>query len=157
MSKFVGAEFQTFVIAENASFLMMERIRYEKPTRIRGVFYAYETDETTQVSCVVMDENMDVLFSNHNSHKALIDFETSIVGDAEYSFLFKNESPGDRIIVFGLHTEETEKSYQLPEWDLDKNGVIVERFNQDREDEILYGDVPDDMSAAADANLVVDG
>jgi hypothetical protein len=39
----------------------------------------------------------------------------------EYSFLFTNESPGVRVITFGLHTDEPQKSYELPEWDLDAN------------------------------------
>jgi hypothetical protein len=97
----------------------MERINYETPTKIRGVFYAFDPDENTKLSCVVMDENMDVLFSNHNSHKAVIEFDTSIAGDSEYSFLFRNESEKQITIVFGLHTEEKEKSYYLPEWDID--------------------------------------
>jgi hypothetical protein len=151
MSQFVTAEFQTFLISEGQSFLMMERINYNMSTKIRGVFYVQEPDESTKLSCVVMDENMDVLFSNHNNHKALIEFDTSIVGDSEYSFLFKNESPGERVVVFGLHTDETVKSYSLPEWDIDKNGVLVERFNQDKEDENLLGEgelSAEDMSSA---------
>ena len=45
----------------------------------------------------------------------------------EYSFLFTNESPGVRVMTFGLHTDEVTKSYTLPEWDLDANQNLIDR------------------------------
>jgi hypothetical protein len=54
----------------------------------------------------------------------------------EYSFLFTNESPGVRVITFGLHTDEPQKSYELPEWDLDANSQLIVRAKaQEEKDE----------------------
>jgi hypothetical protein len=54
----------------------------------------------------------------------------------EYAFLFTNESPGGRVVHFGLHTGEREKSYTLPEWDLDSNNNLIERPKAESSDKV---------------------
>jgi hypothetical protein len=57
-------------------------------------------------------------------------FNTSIKGDGEYAFLFTNESPGNRIVTFGLHTGELEKSYKLDSWDMDDKGNLFKKEDE---------------------------
>ena len=111
MHDFVPEDFLTFEIPEGQSFLFLERIGHEVPTRVRGAYYVIGGTTETRISCAVLDENMDVLFSHHKDIQGIILFETSVSGDSEYAFLFTNESPGTRIVTFGLHTEEEVKPY----------------------------------------------
>ena len=39
------------------------------------------------------------------------------------------------MITFGLHTEEEIKPYELPQWDIDKAGNLVDRFPNPESDE----------------------
>jgi hypothetical protein len=106
---------------------MLERIAHDVPTRVRGAYYVVGGTVDTRISCAVLDENMDVLFSHHKDIQGIVLFETSVAGDSEYAFLFTNENPGTRLVTFGLHTGEETKPYKLPEWDLDTNGNIFDR------------------------------
>ena len=65
MHDFVPEDFMTFEIPEGQSFLLLERISHEEPTRVRGAYYVIGGSAETRVSCAVLDENMDVLFSHH--------------------------------------------------------------------------------------------
>jgi hypothetical protein len=127
MHDFVPEDFLTFEIPEGQSFLMLERIAHDVPTRVRGAYYVVGGTVDTRISCAVLDENMDVLFSHHKDIQGIVLFETSVAGDSEYAFLFTNENPGTRLVTFGLHTGEETKPYKLPEWDLDTNGNIFDR------------------------------
>ena len=40
------------------------------------------------------------------------------------------------MVHFGLHTGEREKSYTLPEWDLDSNNNLIERPKAESSDKV---------------------
>ena len=78
---------------------------------------------------------MDVLFNHHDDIQGISLFETSIKGDAEYAFLFTNESPGGRVVTFGLHTDEAYKPYKIDLWDMDDDGNLFRKPDEEEEDE----------------------
>ena len=74
-------------------------------------------------------------------------FETSIPGDAEYAFLFTNESPGGRVVTFGLHTNEKAKPYKLDSWDMDDDGNLFKKEDPAEEDEAFWKDMGTDADS----------
>lgn len=41
--------------------------------------------------------------------------------------MFTNETPGMRVVTFGLHTGEEKKTYNLPAWDMDDKQNLIDR------------------------------
>ena len=71
---------------------------------------------------------MDVIFNHHMDTKGIINFKVQPTErPTEYAFLFTNESPGIRVVTFGLHTGEKERAYSLPEWDMDSENNLIDR------------------------------
>lgn len=60
------------------------------------------------VSAAVLDENMRVIFKHQKDIQGIMFFDNIPVEETahEYTFLFTNESPGTRVVTFGLHTDE---------------------------------------------------
>lgn len=83
-------------------------ILHEYPTKVRGAYYIVGGTSDTMVSAAVLDENMDILFKHGKDIQGIMYFDSlPIENEAhEYSFLFTNESPGVRVLTFGLHTDE---------------------------------------------------
>jgi len=133
MHDFVPEDFLTFEIPEGQSVMLLEKIAHIEPTRIRGAYYVVGGTKDTRISHTVLDENMDVLFNHHDDIQGISLFNTSISGVSEYAFLFTNESPGGRVVTFGLHTAEEKKPYLLDLWDMDDDGNL---FKKPEEDEI---------------------
>jgi len=134
MHDFVPEDFLTFEIPEGQSVMLLERIAHAEPTRIRGAYYVVGGTKDTRISHTVLDENMDVLFNHHDDIQGISLFNTSISGVSEYAFLFTNESPGGRVVTFGLHTNEEKKPYQLDQWDMDDDGNLFKKEEEVDED-----------------------
>lgn len=95
---------------------------------VRGSYSVLGGTPDQKISSAVLDENMDVIFNHHMDTKGVIVLNVDATErPMEYAFLFTNESPGVRVVNFGLHTGELEKSYELPEWDMDKENNLIDR------------------------------
>jgi len=97
---------------------------------------------------------MDAIYVHHKDTQGIVHFN-SIVNDNnahEYSFVFTNEAPGVRVVTLGLHTNEKEKSYSMPEWDLDKDNVLIDRnvdeVKAEKEDKQDFDEIPHENHAA---------
>jgi len=129
MKGFVPEDFLTIEIEEGSSVMLHERINHSTPTKVRGAYYVVGGNSEQMVSAAVLDDDMSVIFKHHKDIQGIMHFDSFPLYDEahEYSFLFTNESPGTRVITFGLHTDEPQKSYNLPEWDLDASQNLIDR------------------------------
>lgn len=129
MKGFVPNDFLTIEIEEGRSVMLHERILHSTPTRVRGAYYVVGGNDNQMVSAAVLDDKMSVIFKHKKDIQGIMYFNSFPLAEEahEYSFLFTNESPGTRVITFGLHTDEPQKSYNLPEWDLDSNQNLIDR------------------------------
>jgi len=137
MHDFVPEDFTTFELNEGQSVMFLEKIHHTEEKKVRGTYYVVGGTPETQISSAVLDENMDVVFNHHNDVQGIILFDAKPTdAPEEYAFLFTNESPGIRVVTFGLHTGETQKSYTLPEWDMDANNNLIDRPKAESSDKV---------------------
>jgi hypothetical protein len=64
MKNFTPEDFVTVEIEEGGSFMFMEKIYHNTPTRVRGAYYVVGGNGDQMVSAAVLDQDMDVLFKH---------------------------------------------------------------------------------------------